>query len=232
MKTQAHGQLHAESKHRSRMTRRIRRALWAVAAAVGLLGAASQARASVSLVLTDNDATPQAVTVQAGQSYNVTLNVVSTSEKLTGVDYFFQVDSAAAGKMSITQRNTSASQFSDPLILDSQAAGAILGPGQSSTDMGATVTNVSNALTAGTYLLGQYTINVDPSITPGTYTLSTFALPGSGVVMEAPFFNEKSFDNQAAFTVTVTPAVSAPEPAAGATVLIGLAGMMLRRRKR
>lgn len=208
----------------------IRRAVLALAAGAGLFGAASQARAAVSLVLTDNDATPDAVTLNAGQSYTVTLNVTSTSEKLTGVDYYFQLSGAAAGMMSITQRNISASQFSDPLLLDSSVTGPIQGAAQSTTDLGATVNNVSNALTAGTYLLAQYTIAVDPSLAPGTYTLSTWALPGSGAVMEAPTFNEKAFDGQAAFTVTVAPTVATPEPTAVA--LLGFGGLLRRRRKR
>jgi hypothetical protein len=211
-----------------RAGRFLRRLLPAAAAGAALLGIANSAHAAVSLILTDNDATPQAITVNPGQSFTVTLNVTSTSEKLTGVDYYFQLSGAAAGKMSITQRDESASQFNDPLLLDS----SITGPINKQFDLGATINNVSNALSAGTYLLAQYTISVDAGLAPGTYTLSTWDQPGSGVVREAPTFNEQAFDQQALFTVNVAPLVATPEPGAAGMLVLGGSLLVLRRRRR
>ena len=49
---------------------------------------------------------------------------------------------------------------------------------------------------------------------------------------EAPTFNEQGFDTHAAFTVNVVSAgAPLPEPA-GATVLMALGGLALRRRRR
>jgi hypothetical protein len=216
------------TRRSGRAGRFLRRLLPVAAAGAAILGMANSAHAAVSLMLTDNDATPQAVTVNPGQSFTVTLNVVSTSEKLTGVDYYFQLSGAAAGKMSITQRNESTSLFNDPLLLDS----SITGPINKQFDLGATINNVSNALSAGSYLLAQYTISVDAGLAPGTYTLSTWDPSGSGVVREAPTFNEQGFDQHALFTVNVVPLVATPEPGAAGMILLGGTLVALRRRRR
>jgi len=208
--------------------RLIRRVVFGTAAVAALLAVPTQAKAGVSLLLTDNDSSPTAVTVNPGQSFTVTLNVTSTAEKLTGVDYYFKVSGAGAGKLNLTQRDTTGTSFADTLKLDSEVTGSITGQ----VDLGATLTNVSNALGAGTYLLAKYTISVDANLAPGTYTLSTIDPVGSGVVREAPTFNEQGFDSHALFTVNVASVGSTlPEPA-GATVLMALGGLALRRRRR
>src|SRR5205807_7786354 len=108
------------------------------------------------------------------------------------------------------------SQFNDTLKLDSEVTGPITGL----IDLGATVSNVSISLTSGTYLVAKYTVTVPSDMPPGTYTLSTFDPPGTGVVREAPTFNEQAFDQHAAFIVTVNPTVLAPEPVGDAAGLL------------
>src|SRR2546423_11750127 len=83
-----------------------------------LLIPSTPARAAVSLTLSDNDSTPTAVSVARGSSFTVTVSVVSTSEKLTGVDYYLQAAGSAVGKLRLTARDLTGTQFSDPLKLN------------------------------------------------------------------------------------------------------------------
>lgn len=207
---------------------------------VAAISLAMPAKAAVTLGLTSSGTTATSTSVSVGQTFNVDLRLTSTAETLTGVDYYFHIDGAAAGHVKLTNRDITASPFTDPVKLnigDNAGNPGVLDPSvsilnsQSALDLGATISNVNSALSAGTYLLGTYSLTVDPSTPIGTYTLSTTSIPGSGAVTQAPTFNEQSFDQQAALSLTVTPATLAPEPA-GAMVLLGMLGMALRRRLR
>lgn len=206
-----------------------------------LLMAAINARATVSLSLSDGDVTPSAVIVFPGSTFTVTASIISTSEQVTGVDYYLQASGAAAGKLRITSRNTGSSLFSDVIKPNTGDNGAnpgitdsnfnLLDP-RNALDLGASIANVAVPLNAGTYVLGTYTISV-PSNTPaGTYTLSTMSDPGTGWVGGSPFFLESDFNSHGSFSVTVQPTVApVPEPATG-LLTIGLAGIVLGRRRR
>jgi hypothetical protein len=211
--------------------------------AAALLIPATPARAAVSLSLSDNDSTPASVSVVRGSSFTVTAYVTSTSEKVTGVDYYLQTAGSAVGTLRLTGRDTSASQLSDLIrnntgdngsnagVLDTSVS--LLNP-KNTLDLGASIANVSNALNAGTYALATYTILVDPSTAAGTYTLSTTSLAGTGWVGAAPLFTESSFGSQGTFTVTVTTGVGGgvvPEPTGAAVLLTGMIPLVLRRRR-
>lgn len=210
---------------------------------VGIVAAISfamPAKAAVTLGLTSSGTAATSTSVSVGQTFNVDLRLTSTAETLTGVDYYFHIDGAAAGHVKLINRDISASPFTDPVKLnigDNAGNPGVLDPSvsvlnsPSALDLGATISNVNSALSAGTYLLGTYSLTVDSSTPIGTYTLSTTSIPGSGAVTQAPTFNEQSFDRQAALSLTVTPATLAPEPA-GAMVLLGMLGLALRRRLR
>jgi MYXO-CTERM domain-containing protein len=209
--------------------------------------AAVPARAAVNLSLATTGGA-SSVTLPHGGSFSVTLNLTSSAESLTGVDYYFNISGGASGLVRLTGRDLTGSSFSDPNLVNSgdnasspgvlDANFSLLNP-QNSLDLGATLTNVGVALPANTggnpasYLLGTYTFNVDPSAPAGSYILSTTSLPGSGVVTQAPNFSEQSFSQQASFTIVVSPLVGSgvPEPT-GAMALIGLGGLFLRRRIR
>lgn len=215
----------------------------AVAGMVAALGyVAVPAQAAVNLSLFENATTPNSVVVKPGGTFTVTLNLVSTAEQLTGVDYYFNISGAASGKVRLAGRDTTGSLFTDKLKLDTGNNGndpgvldsnfSLLTP-LNSLDLGAAITNVSNALPPNTgtnpasYLLAKYTFTLAPDTQVGTYTLSTYSFAGSGAVSESPFFNDQPFSQQASFSVVV----ANPEPA-GAMALLGLGGMALRRRRR
>ena len=213
--------------------------------AATLLGFSDPAEGAVNLSLFGNNSNPGSVNVSPGGTFSVTLNVSSTAEQLTGVDYYFSINGAAAGKVRLAGRDITGSPFSDTLKLDTgdnnQNPGildsnySLLSP-LNGLDLGAAVANVNSALAANTggnpaaYLLAKYTFTLEASIPAGNYSLSTFAYAGSGVVTQAPSFNEQSFSQQAAFSVIVTPVVGAPEPT-GMMALLGLGGLVLRRRR-
>ena len=223
------------------MSKRIMPALVGFVGTVAAMSFATPARAAVSLSLTASGSSVGTASVVVGQSFNVDLRLTSTAETMTGVDYYLHIGGAAAGHVTLTNRDISSSPFSEAVKFntgDNAGNPGVLDPSvatiNSSTalDLGATITDISRALPANTtYLLGTYTLTVDPSTPTGTYTLSTTSIPGSGVVTQAPIFAEQSFDQQAALSLTVTPATLAPEPA-GAMVMLSMLGLALRRRAR
>jgi hypothetical protein len=208
----------------------------------------------VSLVFSDNDATPNATTVVAGQSFNVAVKLISTSSASTdqavAVTYVLQSTGPQAGTFTLTGRdattgNPSANPFSDFVNPNSQVLNppdAKLNPRNKialdavAADPKVSVgNNYGNGLT--TYnpaLVATYSIAVDPNATPGVYTLTTFSNPGTGY--SDPGFNDRTFvappvgsPNGNSFTVTV---VAAPEPSTAILFGIGSVGMLLRRRRR
>jgi hypothetical protein len=214
----------------------------ALAAALPLI-VATPARAAVSLSLSDNDSNPTSVTVARGSSFTVTAYVTSTSEKLTGVDYYLQTSGSAVGKLRITGRDTSATQFSDLIrpntgdngsnagVLDSSVS---LLNAKNSLDLGGSLVNVSSAVGTGTYALATYTILVDASTSAGAYTLSTTSLAGTGWSGDVSTgFADGTFSSQGSFTVNVTTGVGTvvPEPTGAAMLLAGVLPLILRRRR-
>jgi hypothetical protein len=208
-------------------------------AMVALFAAAPPARAAVSLALSDGDSTPTSRTVIPGSTFTITASLISTSEPVTGVDYYLQTSGAASGKLAIFDRNVGTSPFSDLIKADTGDNGAnpgvedasvrLLSP-RNGLDLGASIANVSSPLGAGTYALASYTINVPGTLVPGTYTISTTSDPGTGWVGGAPLFNEASFSQQGTFTITVNaPTTPVPEPAMGG--LVAAAGLLLTRRR-
>lgn len=198
------------------------------------------ARAAVSLALSDGDTTPTSRTVTPGSTFTITASLISTSEQVTGVDYYLQTSGAASGKLSIVDRNVGASQFSDLIKADVGDNGSnpgvedanfrLLNP-RNGLDLGASIANVSSPLNAGTYLLASYTISVPSNLAGGSYTISTTSDAGTGWVGAAPLFNESSFSQQGTFTITVSaPTTPVPEPVGG-LALAAAGGVLLRRRR-
>src|SRR5207248_2085247 len=85
---------------------------------------AVDARAFVGLSLTDGDGTPSSAVVLPGSTLTVTASLLSTTEKITGVDYYLQITNNGAGKFRLLDRNIGASQFSDLTKSDTGDNGA------------------------------------------------------------------------------------------------------------
>jgi hypothetical protein len=211
--------------------------LLSIAVFIALL--AIPARATVSLSLSDGDSTPGSTIVVPGSTFTVTASLISTSESITGIDYYLQASGAAAGKFRITDRNLGASPFSDLIkanagdnganagVLDSTMS--LLNP-RNGLDLGASVANVNIPVTPGTYQLGTYTFSVPSGLAAGTYVISTTSDTGTGWVATAPLFNEAGFNQQGSFAVVVsTPVNPVPEPGS-AILLTGIAAILFRRR--
>jgi len=207
--------------------------------AVFLALLAVPARANVGLALSDGDATPNSAIVIPGSTFTITASLLSTTESLTGVDYYLQATGAASGKFRITSRNIGSSPFSDLIKADTGDNGAnagildtsvnLLNP-RNGLDLGASVTNVNLPVAPGNYLLATYTISVPAGLSPGSYVISTTSDAGTGWVSTAPLFNEAGFNSQGSFTVTVNaPVTPVPEPTSGLAIA-GVIGLLLRRR--
>lgn len=200
---------------------------------------ATPARANVSLSLTDGDSTPNSAVVLPGSTFTVTARLLSTTESITGIDYYLQATGAASGKFRITDRNIGNSLFSDVIKNNTGDNGAnagivdlavsLLSP-RNGLDLGASIANVSVPVTPGDYLLATFTISVPSNIAPGSYVISTTSDPGTGWVGTAPLFNEASFNQNGSFTVVINPPLGqVPEPGAGLAIA-GLTALLLRRR--
>ena len=72
--------------------------------AATVLGFSAPARGAVNLGLFGSGPNPTSVSVSPGGTFSVTLNVSSTAEQLTGVDYYFSINGAAAGKVRLAGR--------------------------------------------------------------------------------------------------------------------------------
>ncbi len=202
---------------------------------------AADARAFVGLSLSDGDATPNSTVVLPGSTFTVTASLLSTVEKITGVDYYLQITNNGAGKFRILDRNIAASQFSDLIKADAGDNGAnpgvedatvsLLNP-RNGLDLGAGIANVNSPLNPGSYTLASFTISVPSNVAPGTYVVSTVSDPGTGWVGAAPLFPESTFSQQGSFTITVNgTGGSVPEPAAGIALATGTIGLLLRPRR-
>jgi hypothetical protein len=209
-------------------------------AALAAITAAPAARGAVSLSISDGDATPTSRVVTPGSTFTVTVSLLSTAEKLTGVDYYLQSTGAGAGKFRITDRNVGSSPFSDLLKADTGDNNLTLGVEDSTVsllnprnglDLGASINNVNAPLDPGAYTLASYTFSVPANLAPGTYLISTTSDAGTGYVGAAPLFPESGFNQQGTFTVTVNaPTNPIPEPAGG-MVLFAACGFVARRRR-
>ena len=196
------------------------------ASTVGLLAlflCAAPALATVSLTISDNDATPNSASVAPGSSFNFTVRLVSTSEQVVGLDYYL-ASSDASGLISIADRNTAGGSFNDPLFFSDTTVEAspsnLLNP-RNDHDLGGLATSPLNA---GTYLVSNFTMNVAPTAANGFYTIqTTVAQPQEGWI--DPNSNEHPFDAHGTFTVFV------PEPT-GLALLALAAPVVVRRRRR
>jgi MYXO-CTERM domain-containing protein len=194
-----------------------------VVASLAMLFCAAPALATVSLTITDNDATPGSTIVGAGQTFNFTVNLVSTAEQTTGLDYYLTTPNGD-GFFSIVDRNTAGSTFVDPLFFnDATVEGApsnLLNP-RNDHDLGALATATTNA---GTHLVANFTMLVSAAAPNGIYTIqTTTAQPTEGWI--DPSSGEHPFNSHGTFSISV------PEPGAGAAAALVALGALVRRRR-
>ncbi len=185
----------------------LKRPLLGCAALVaGFVLASRPATASVLLGFSDNDTTPIAGAVAPGGSVGLTVQLISTGEKSTGLDYQLRVPAAAAsGHLRLTSRNIGASPYSDLFFTDTEvttAPASVLDP-SNDLDLGATIVNPLAPLGAGTHLVANFALAVDATTPLGIYAIETFSQPGLGYTGASPLFSDHAFDSHASYQLVV-----------------------------
>jgi hypothetical protein len=192
----------------------------------------ASASGTVSLVLTNNTATPQVSTVSAGSSFSVVLELLSSAQT-TGIDYFLQdrTYTSGAARFRIVSRTEITGGIygpGDAFHTDAQVAAvpsANLTP-RNGLDLGASLSDPTVPTPPGTYPISTYVISVSPTTPAGTYFIDSFSQGNFGWTDVGPNFNSHAFDQNASIEVNVV----APEPA-GIAVL-GAGGLLALCRRR
>jgi hypothetical protein len=195
---------------------------WFPIALVAMALCAARAQATVSLTISDNDATPGSTSAAGGGTFSFTVRLVSTAEQTTGLDYYL-TSSDATGLFTLIDRNTAGGAFNDPLFFTDSTVEAspsnIFNP-RNDHDLGGLATGTLNA---GTYLVANYLIGVSASAPVGTYTFQTTVANANEGWID-PSSNEHPFNAHGTFSVFV------PEPSGFAVAALGL-GCLIRRRR-
>jgi len=206
--------------------------------AVGLLAGSTAlaAPSSVSLVLTDLDATPSETTVLPGQTFNVRVNLVTTTatspnvqDRTTGLNYYLSMFGAGSGNFRIVDRNIGASTYNDLYNDDATVEGAVSGllDPINDHDLGGSLANpMTTSNGAGTFLVADFTIGVLPGTPFGSYVLVTDSPAGVGWAGPNPDFTDHEFTSHGSFSIVV------PEPASIAMLGLAFVGVFRKRTSR
>ena len=178
-----------------------------------ILAVCNKTFASVGLIFTDNDSTPNQTTASPGGvfPFSVKLSETLTSEQISGVDY--QILASTSGVFEFLHRNSQAAgnAFSSPNgQSDSQLLPIVLNP-SNGTDLGTSTGSGLGIAGPGTFEVSDFSFEVLPGTPAGIYTLSFAATSDSG---PPPNYSTGSFNSLGTFAVTV----SVPEPVSVAGV--------------
>jgi hypothetical protein len=187
-----------------------------------MLGFGAVAQATVSLSFSQLSVNIDKVLQNPPQA-TVTLNLVSTAEQTTGIDYYLTALGNANGHFVLIDRNIGASLYNDLINTDTdvEAQPASLLDPTTDLDLGG---NSAAPVTSGTRPVASYTLRVLPGTPNGSYVVETFSQPNTGWVDQNG--GEFQFTNQASLNIIVV-----PEPASvGLLGLVGLVGLWRGRR--
>jgi hypothetical protein len=131
------------------------------------------AQAAVSFQFTDG----ASINAAPGDTVTLHLQLVATNnETSSNIDYFLsQTAGPSSNVFSITNRDLSISDYSDPSATNAQVTaspGNILNP-TNDIDLGATKNPISPNYVGGTHYIATLSLMIDPTATAGTYTIQT-----------------------------------------------------------
>jgi PEP-CTERM motif len=184
------------------------------------------------------DLGPSAGTYSAGSTvtFDITLSVANSGTdpvpSVTGLSYWFETSAVDNSYFTITSRNLSGSQFSDPIA---DPSGDAIVAGGNAHDLGAVISNTNAPLPSNTsYFVATLTLQISPSTPAGVYTISTTTIasdngPKTSTVADGNFTRHDIA--VATYTITVV-----PEPATMSLLGLGALGSfglnVLRRHRR
>jgi hypothetical protein len=224
------------------------------------VGVADRASAGVSLLITDNDATPNNATVAAGGTVTIQVRLLSTTsattDASTGEAYYLKQSTGQTGVFSITSYDVTSSVHNDPIstqikpynsptdnaVVDPTGGNNVLNP-TNAVDMGAGGSSISNNYTTfNPGLLAIVKLAVAPNTPVGQYTITTGPNGSAHYGYTDPNFGDDNFvaapttlsngTTPMPYTDTFTINVTAaPEPASLALFgAVATFGLIRRRR--
>lgn len=178
---------------------------------------------------------PATLSGAPGGTVTVSLQLVSTAEGTTALDYWLsQFSGPTAGAFSIINRDYTGSIYPDPSASNAQVtsstdtfSNSTGGPGSDSVpdnvinpqngfDLGSSKSDTTVNQGPGTWQVATFTLQISNTAALGTYQLRSFDYSGFG--WSSTTVQDQSFSAQAAINVDVT---AVPEPATWSLMMLG-----------
>lgn len=189
---------------------------------------------------------PATLTGAPGGTVTISLQLVSTAEGTTALDYWLsQFSGPTAGAFSIVSRDYTSSIYPDPSASNAQvmsstdtfsnstgAPGAdsvpdnVIKP-QNGFDLGSSKSDTTVNQPAGTWQVATFTLGISNAAALGTYQIRSFDYNGFG--WSNTTVQDQPFSTQAAINVNVA---AVPEPATWSLMTLGGLLTLLRARKK
>lgn len=198
----------------------------------------SWASAAVSLQFNNSNSnqvggSPATLSGAPGSTITISLQLVSTAEGTTALDYWLsQFSGPMAGAFSITGRSYTLSDFPDASATDPQVTSStdtrsnsasssggdgiadnVLNP-RNGFDLGSVKNNSGVNFGAGTFQVANFTLTILPNAAAGLYQIRTFDYTGFG--WSNTTVQDQPFSAQAAININVV-----PEPSTWAFMVLG-----------
>ncbi|PAW79163.1 MAG: hypothetical protein B9S32_04195 [Verrucomicrobia bacterium Tous-C9LFEB] len=159
---------------------------------------------------------------------------ISESDRVTGLSYFWQINPATTGLLTLINRNTTGSPLSDFITSNNDAlnpSDATLSP-RNTKDLGAVTNDPYTAIENGEWFVASYTFQANAFMLNGIYSLNlTGATDGTTAIWSgpAPDFDSYNVTEWIPIDITVVPEPHSMTLALGACALLALRRQRIQR---